>query len=91
MICTKEMIKNLSPEDKKKLANSMVVPKRGGSLDYLRCHHKCDRCSNWKPAPKNSYFTDQMWYCDDCKYEQAKERGMPEVSAVVELWTENKE
>lgn len=48
--------------------------------------HKCDRCSQWKPGPKpgTSYFTDRYWYCDDCKYEQAKERGMPEVVAVLQ-------
>ena len=27
---------------------------------------KCDKCYQFKDRPF-SYFTDRMWYCDECK------------------------
>ena len=58
-----------------------------------RANHKCDRCGEWKlgPEPGTSYFTDLMWFCDDCKYEQAVDSGKNEMSTIVaDLMEKNK-
>ena len=37
----------------------------------FKVESKCDKCDEFKPRAF-SYFTDRMWYCDECKVEIAK-------------------
>lgn len=44
----------------------------------FKVNSKCDRCDEFKPRAF-SYFTERMWYCDECeaKVELAKSMVIP--------------